>query len=201
MDLILLRHPPPDVAPGVCYGQTDLPVDASTFDATTAAMRQTLATLLGGRVPVAVHSSPLQRARKAAQAIAESFGMPVTEDDRLSEMHFGEWEMQPWDAIDRAQLDAWANDVAGFAPPGGESAHEVARRMAAWAKTALVAKSADATREVHVAVSHAGPIRLHTAAALGLPPTTCLSWALDFGALCALRFSDHGQARLMRWNG
>lgn len=200
MDLILLRHPPPDVAPGVCYGQTDLPVDATKFDATVAAMRQKLATLLDGRRPLAIHCSPLQRARDAAQSIAESFGMPVTEDARLSEMHFGEWEMQAWNTIDRDQLDAWANDVTGFSPPGGESAHDVASRMAAWAK-AVLATTKDSARDVHVAVTHAGPMRLHAAAALGMPPTACLSWVLDFGAVCALRVSDDGQACLLRWNG
>lgn len=200
MDLILLRHSPPDVAPGICYGQTDLPVDAAQFDACVAAMRENIMTWLDGRVPVAVHSSPLQRARSAANVIAESFDMPVTEDARLSEMHFGEWEMQRWDMLDRAQLDDWARDVAGFAPPGGESARDVVLRMDAWARAVRVAATANAARDVHIAVTHAGPIRLHTATALRLPTAACLSWALGFGAACELHFSDDGHARLIRWN-
>ena len=64
-----------------------------------------------------VFSSPLQRARLLAEALD-----PETRiDERLSEMDFGEWEGQPWDAIDRDALDAWAADTLHYTPPGGES--------------------------------------------------------------------------------
>ncbi|VVE39422.1 Glucosyl-3-phosphoglycerate phosphatase [Pandoraea aquatica] len=198
-----MRHPPPDVAPNVCYGRTDLPVDASRFDATVASMQARLITLLDGRMPVAIHSSPLQRARRAADVLAASLELPVTQDARLAEMDFGAWEMQSWDAIDRHDLDAWAKDVSGFSPPGGESARDLAVRVDAWAR-GLLGDGVDeqAARDaVYVAVAHAGPIRLHTATALRLPTTACLSWALDFGGICHLRIADDGQARLMRWNG
>jgi alpha-ribazole phosphatase len=198
MDLILIRHPPPDVAPGLCYGRTDLPVDAAHFDACVATMQTRLAALLDARTPVAIHSSPLQRARRAAEALATSLGLRVTEDMRLAEMDFGAWEMQPWDAIDRNDLDAWARDVTGFAPPGGESARDIVLRMDGWARAF---RGAASTKDaVHVAVAHAGPIRLHTATALRMPTTACLSWSLDFGGICHLHIADDGHARLVRWN-
>ncbi|MFK0378793.1 alpha-ribazole phosphatase family protein [Pandoraea sp. NPDC090278] len=203
MDLILVRHPQPDVASNVCYGRTDLPVDASRFDATVASMQARLVALLDGRTPVAIHSSPLQRARRAADVLAASFGLPVTQDARLAEMDFGAWEMQSWDAIDHHDLDAWARDVSGFSPPGGESARNIAVRVDAWAR-GLRGDGADehtAKDAVHVAVAHAGPIRLHTATALRLPTTACLSWTLDFGGICHLHIADDAQARLVRWNG
>ncbi|QBC30981.1 alpha-ribazole phosphatase family protein [Pandoraea sp. XY-2] len=195
MDLILMRHPPPDVASSVCYGRTDLPVDAARFDACVAAMRAGLAAQLDGRAPTAIHCSPLQRARRAAHTLATSFGVPVTEDARLAEMDFGAWEMRPWDTLDRRDLDAWARDIHGFSPPGGESARDVVLRMHAWARGLRAVAN-----DVHVAVAHAGPIRLHTATALRMPTTACLSWALDFGALCHLHVADDGHARLIRWN-
>ncbi|WP_449413425.1 histidine phosphatase family protein [Pandoraea soli] len=198
MDLILMRHPPPDVASSVCYGGTDLPVDAARFDACVAAMRAGLAAQLDGRTPTAIHSSPLQRARRAADALATSFGLPVMEDARLAEMDFGAWEMRSWDALDRRDLDAWALDINGFTPPGGESARDIVLRMNAWAMG--LCDAASAANEVHVAVAHAGPIRLHTATTLRMPTTACLSWALDFGALCHLHVADDGHARLIRWN-
>ncbi|QHE91450.1 alpha-ribazole phosphatase [Pandoraea fibrosis] len=201
MDLILMRHPPPDIAPGLCYGRTDLPVDAARFDASVAAMQAKLAALLDDRTPVAIHSSPLRRARRAAEVLATSFGLPVTVDERLAEMDFGTWEMQPWDAIDRNDLDAWARDVGGYAPPGGESARDIVLRMDAWARALRGAASATRdVHDVHVVVAHAGPIRLHTATALRMPTTACLSWSLDFGGLCHLRLDDDGNARLLRWN-
>ncbi|AVF39920.1 histidine phosphatase family protein [Pandoraea apista] len=198
MDLILMRHPPPHIVSGLCYGRTDLPVDAARFDAAVAAMQARLVTLLDGRTPVAIHSSPLQRARRAAEALATPFGLRVTEDERLAEMDFGTWEMRPWEAIDRQALDAWARDVTGFAPPGGECARDIVRRMDAWARDlGHMASAADA---VHVVVAHAGPIRLHTATALRMPTAACLSWSLDFGGLCHLHLDGDGNARLIRWN-
>ena len=193
-----MRHPPPDVAANLCYGRTDLPLDAARFEGAVAAMQAALATCLDGRVPTAIHSSPLQRARRAADVLATSFGLSVTEDARLAEMDFGAWEMRPWESLARRELDAWARDVTGFAPPGGECAREIVLRMAAWASGVRGAQSA--AHAVHVAVTHAGPIRLHTATALRMPTTACLTWSLDFGALCHLHVADDGHARLIRWN-
>lgn len=193
-----MRHPPPEVASGLCYGRTDLPVDVTRFDASVCAMQTRLATLLDGRTPVAIHSSPLQRARRAAEVLATSLGLGVTQDARLAEMDFGTWEMRPWDAIERNDLDAWARDVAGFSPPGGESARDIVQRMDGWARD--LRRTASATHDVHVAVAHAGPIRLHAATALRMPTTACLSWSLDFGGICHLHLADDGHARLIRWN-
>lgn len=187
-----MRHPPPDVAANVCYGRTDLPVDTARFDTTLAAMQTRLKSLLDGRTPAAIHSSPLQRARLAADGLAASFGVSVVQDLRLAEMNFGGWEMQPWDVIDRRDLDAWASDVCGFSPPDGESARDIAVRMDTWAR--------GLRGDLHIVIAHAGPIRLHTATALGLPMTACLSWTLDFGHLCHLHVADDGRARLIRWN-
>lgn len=44
-------------------------------------------------------------------------------------MDFGDWEMQPWAAIQRAALDGWAADPLGYAPPGGESVGDLRRRV------------------------------------------------------------------------
>ncbi|MFJ2992782.1 alpha-ribazole phosphatase family protein [Pandoraea sp. NPDC087047] len=198
MDLILMRHPPPEVATNVCYGRTDIAPLAAGFDVALAAMHARLGRVLGERKPTVIHSSPLRRARVAATVMADRFGVPLQVDERLAEMNFGDWELRAWDDIDRSALDAWAQDVAGFSPPGGESARDVALRMEAWAQ-ALRAQ-ASRSDDVHVVVAHAGPIRLRTATALGLPTTACLSWALDFGGLCHLHIADDGQTRLIRWN-
>jgi alpha-ribazole phosphatase len=42
-------------------------------------------------------------------------------DNRLKEIHCGEWELQPWDAIDRKHIDAWMSDFVNVCIPGGES--------------------------------------------------------------------------------
>src|SRR5256885_16335695 len=74
--------------------------------------------------------SPLRRCRQLAQALqALRPGLASAMDSRLLEMDFGEWEGQPWDALDRSAIDAWAADLAGHAPGRGESLATMLRRV------------------------------------------------------------------------
>jgi alpha-ribazole phosphatase len=63
MALILVRHTRPQGAEGLCYGRTDLDLDAS-FDAHAAR--------LGAELPAVVRilSSPLSRCLRLAQVLA-----------------------------------------------------------------------------------------------------------------------------------
>ena len=114
MALILLRHTTPDVAPGICYGQTDLNVAASFVREATAAL---------GALPAfdRIVSSPLLRCRKLADFIAAEVSLPVSIDPRIIEMDFGTWERRPWSEIERREIDAWAADFYHARPHGGES--------------------------------------------------------------------------------
>jgi alpha-ribazole phosphatase len=118
VQLYLIRHPAPQVAVGVCYGRTDLPL---AEDVAAAATR--IAAQLPPRL--AIYTSPLQRCQQLADALD-----PVpNSDSRLQEMNFGEWEMRPWNLIEREALDHWAADPLGYAPPQGESVGELKRRV------------------------------------------------------------------------
>lgn len=96
----------------ICYGRLD--VAAREVAATARRLRDELPTHLPD---LPLWTSPLRRCRELAAALHPA----PREDGRLMEMDFGAWEGLAWDAIPRAELDAWAADVAGFAPPGGES--------------------------------------------------------------------------------
>ena len=154
MRLRLIRHPKPLIEPGICYGRHDCPAE----DAALAAI-----TLLAELPPgLPLWSSPLIRCR----ALAERLHPKPIIDNRLAEMHFGDWEGRCWDDIPRAELDAWAADVAGYAPPGGESPRATMARLAGWTAS---------LREPVVAVSHKAAIRALLALAtgwnmLGRPP-------------------------------
>jgi alpha-ribazole phosphatase len=123
MQLVLVRHPRPDIEPGICYGSSDVASSAAATASVLAALR---AKDLPGTLPV--YASPLMRCAD----LARQLDVPVAFDTRLAEMDFGAWEMRAWDAIPRAEVDAWAADLLHYRPGGGESVLEVAHRVAAF---------------------------------------------------------------------
>jgi len=155
MRLYLVRHLQPLAAPGVCYGRTDLEVDSGL----TAAALPGLRASLPANAPL--FSSPLRR----CASLARSLGDDVRFDARLAELDFGSWEMQNWENIPRAEVDAWAANVPHYRPGGGESVADMARRICAF--------HSDLMREnlpMAIVVCHAGAIRLLSARQRGMEP-------------------------------
>lgn len=127
MKLTLVRHTSVDVAPGICYGRSDVGV-AATFAQEAAAVKMQLEQ----KVPVlgsfdAVFTSPSSRCR----LLADFCGYPdATPDPRLMEMDFGNWEMMHYDDICGEDADRYYADYLNTAPPGGESFADQRRRLA-----------------------------------------------------------------------
>lgn len=168
MILHLIRHPPPLVEPGICYGRLDLL--AEDPPAVAAALR--------GELPpgLPVWSSPLRRCRDLA---VELHPQPAF-DARLQEMDFGAWEGRQWDEIPRRELDAWAADVADYAPPGGESPRQLQQRVLAFVATLQVAEA--------VLVTHAGVIRVLQAAQSGSSLEAALACRPPYGSRLVLHW-------------
>ncbi len=152
--LLLIRHTAPEIAPGLCYGRLDIPARPQELDAW-------LADWDSGRHPGQpwagyrqVLSSPAQRCRTLAIALAQRLGLPLHIDPAWQEMDFGAWEGQSWDAIGQPAIDAWAADPLDFAPGDGESACAMAQRVvAAYAAWRLQGQDT-------ILVTHGGVIRL-----------------------------------------
>ncbi len=149
MRLFLIRHGRPDIAPGICYGSSDVAVAPDEHARVAAAV-------LAALPQATVHASPLRRCRELAALIATALGSgDVVHDPRLAEMDFGRWEMRAWDDIPRAEIGAWANDPAGYRPGGAENVLDAARRVQAFYH-ALQARRVDSA----IVVCHAGTMRL-----------------------------------------
>lgn len=165
--VLILRHTRPTAAPGLCYGRTELAL-APGWEVEAASIAAALP-------PVShVVSSPLSRCRLLAERIAAARSLPLAIDPRLTEMDFGTWENRPWDALPRAEIDAWAADLLHARPHGGETVAELAARVAA----ARAEAAPDA-----LWVSHAGVAKAAAAAASAHPAAWDLR--LDFGAWMA----------------
>jgi alpha-ribazole phosphatase len=145
----LVRHPAVSGGSGRCYGRLDLPLADPEGDIPP------LVSALSGFRGAAIHTSPLARCRQVAEALAEDWGVPPPRPDpRLMELDFGAWEGLAWDEVPRAALDAWAADLLGFRPPGGESGAELISRVsAAWGE--MSAKGSDL-----IIVTHGGPLKV-----------------------------------------
>ena len=175
MQVFLIRHPAPDIAPGVCYGQLDVP--ALDTAATAAALR----TQIAPGLPLV--SSPLRRCR----ALAEALHPAPRFDDRLKEVHFGEWEGRLWDDIDRTALDAWAANLLHHAPPGGESAAMLQARV-----VACLDELADEGRSACIVVTHAGVMRAAVGHARRLPPAEWTELRFAYGECIAVQWPEAG---------
>lgn len=149
MQLILVRHPEPDIAPGLCYGRSDVAASGAALTRVAASLR---AAGLPGALPV--FASPLAR----CALLVRELGVPASLDARLAEMDFGAWEMRAWDAIPRAEVDAWAADLLHYRPGDGENVLEVARRVAAFRD-----ELRQAGQPAALVVCHAGTMRLLSA--------------------------------------
>ena len=149
MRLYLVRHPPPDLPAGICYGATDV---ACTPQALAQGAQELLPNLPQGLVMI---SSPLQRCERLAQCLCGLRpDLTYQTDAKLAEMDFGAWEMQPWAEISGEALAAWTDDFAHYRCGGtGESTAQLVQRVAA-----CLARSLQAGRD-EIWITHAGVIR------------------------------------------
>ena len=123
MEIIFVRHTSVDVAPGTCYGQSDVPLNES-FQQEAEAVRQQL--LSKAEHPLRVYTSPLFRCTR----LAEYCGFPdAIRDCRLMELNFGEWEMQRYDSIADPRLGEWYEYWFDMPTPGGESLRDQLERV------------------------------------------------------------------------
>ncbi|MGW8530705.1 MULTISPECIES: MSMEG_4193 family putative phosphomutase [Nocardiopsidaceae] len=144
-----------------------------------------LAARLAGLRPAALVSSPLERCRETAGAVAERLGVPVTEDERFLECDYGSWTGRSLAELSGEPLWRVVQDHPSAARfPGGESlAAASARAVGAvrdWNTRLLLPPAgaavpspagdgdAPAAPPVYVVCSHGDIIKAIVADALGM---------------------------------
>jgi broad specificity phosphatase PhoE/ribonuclease HI len=186
---LLLRHgQTPLSAERRFAGRGDVPLtDTGRQQAAAAAARLAAR----GGIDVIV-SSPLRRARRTAEAVAEATGAPVIIDDDLVETDFGKWEGLSFAEAHAQYPDEMTAWLAGAdaAPPGGESFAVVGRRVLA-ALDRLLAAHPERTM---LLVSHVTPIKTILCRALLAPPATLFRIHLDVAALSDVAWFADGPA-------
>jgi alpha-ribazole phosphatase len=124
MSVVVWRHPKPRDVVGRCIGRTDVAVDRRRAKRLAHRIRQWARR---HRAPHIVVTSPLQRTAAVGRWLAR-WGWQHRIDERVSELDFGAWDGQRWDAIGAAAVDAWCTDFAHHAPGGGETVEQLLQR-------------------------------------------------------------------------
>ena len=192
---VLLRHgETPLSAERRFAGRGDIPLtETGRLQAKAAALR------LADRGGIdLIVSSPLQRARLTAEAVAAATGAPVQVDNGWIEADFGEWEGLSYaEAMERwpGEVTAWMKDTS-VAPPGGESFAAAGRRVLA-ALNRLLARSGPGRV---VVVSHVTPMKTVLRHALLAPPPALRRMHLDVACLCEVDWYADGPAVVRSFN-
>ena len=112
-------------------GLTDIPLNPVGVERAEALSKQLAE---NGVVYRAIYSSHLQRARQTAAIINKRQDLPAFVDERLREIELGAWEGKTFQEIKikfPKEVAERTDNALYTRSPGGESALEVARRMAA----------------------------------------------------------------------
>lgn len=118
MKVTLIRHTSVNVPTGVCYGQTDVPLNPS-FEEEAALTLQNLQAIIEKEQPFDhVYVSPLSRCTRLATYCGYA---DAEQEKRIMEINFGEWEMQLFNEIKDPRLQEWYADYLHVPATGGES--------------------------------------------------------------------------------
>jgi len=192
---LLLRHgQTPLSAERRFAGRGDIPLtEAGRRQAAAAASR------LSGRGGIdVIVTSPLQRARRTAEAAAEATGALLQVENDLTEADFGKWEGLTFaEAAQRwpDEMAAWlANPDAP--PPGGESFAAAAHRVVGALDRLLAAHP----QRTLLLVSHVTPIKTLVCRAILAPPAALFRIHLDVASLCEIDWFADGPALVRSLN-
>lgn len=142
----------------------------------------------------AVYSSPLERCAETAQVISDRFGLELQTDERIGEIHYGEWQGRALKSLYKTK--AWFElraRPADFRFPGGETIREAQVRALA---------AMDEIRKQHpkrmvVVCTHADVVRIVVAGYLGLSLDLYSRMSVAPASVSALQIESAG-AQLLR---
>lgn len=176
MEIILIRHTTPNIAKGICYGQSDIGITDSFLEEIKPIIKE-----IGiNDDSINYYSSPLKR----CAILAEKLAKKITFDNRLKELNFGDWELNKWDDINRDDLDVWMNDFVNVSTKNGESYVDLQQRTISFLKEIRQNKT-----KKSVIVTHAGVIRSIWSYINNIPLEKSFDLKLTYGAIIKLKLT------------
>lgn len=155
--LRVVRHAPVAVR-GLCYGQSDVPVQLPADEAADRIAEQI------ERPPHRVVATPWERTLPVGMMLAMRWQATLTVEPALSELSMGRWESRMFDRIEAEEPEAWQRWMTHWrteAPPGGETVADLDERV-----RRVLAGLRELGEDLLI-VAHAGTIRAIRAAVEG----------------------------------
>lgn len=138
----------------------------------------------------AVYCSPLIRALKSAEIVAEPHGLkPIVIPD-LRERSFGIWEGMSFNEIKDKypeEFEAWAGNPLKYSPVGGESTLEVRDRVIIGLNKILNDHNSQGARNIAI-VAHGGVNRIILCHIMGIPLENIFRIEQDNAAVNIIEF-------------
>lgn len=142
-----------------------------------------------------VYTSPLERTRQTAEAVAAACGAPLAEDEALLEIDFGAWSGLSFGELDGdPHWRDWNARRDEVRAPGGETMNEVGARLERW----LRSRAGDGGAVV--GVSHGDVIKAAVGLATGLSMRAHHRFEISPGSITTLSVGDDGDLKLQTMN-
>ena len=143
-----------------------------------------------------IQTSPRERAQATAGAIAAATGTPVTTQDALDEIDFGDWTGRDFSALDgQPAWEDWNRARATARAPGGEAMADAADRIERHIQFLAATRGGQRI----ALVTHADMIRALVARVLGLSLDNLLRFEIGPASLSLLEAGTWG-ARVLSLN-
>lgn len=136
-----------------------------------------------------VYCSPLSRAARSAEIIAEAYGLSPLLYPDLRERHFGVWEGMSFTEIKEKypeEFEAWSDNPLIYSPTNGESTLEVRDRVLP-ALEDIISRHNGASIAI---VAHGGVNRIILCHLLGIPLENIFRVEQNFGGVSVIEFWD-----------
>lgn len=192
LTLLLVRHASHGLLGRVLAGR----MPGVALSEAGRAEAERLAEALAGRGIARILSSPLQRTRETAAAIAARAGLAVAVAEEINEIDCGAWTGADFASLpDDPLWQRWNRERASFAMPDGEGMAAVQARA-----LGLIGRLAADDRDETVAlVTHSDVVKVVVMAALGLSLDRHDHLVVDPASVTTLHiYGDH--MRLVRLN-
>lgn len=193
--IIIVRHGEcPGNIEGRVRGRTEFPLNENGIKQAEA-----VAEALKNEAIECIYTSPLSRAKKTAEIIAEKGGFKVKADARFDNMFFGPWEGRKKDDLAKEfpeDWNTWLTSPENLHVPGAETFDEVQARAMAGINDLLLPHKGG----TFAIVSHRGLIKPMIAGILGMQKPSFWKIYVDNASLSVLTHTDLHGFTLMELN-